>query len=195
MKKLKSLFILVFVFSLSVGSLPLNAEVATTTTPAVTTTDSDVVFESGDLDLTLVPALKFGTHKISEATEFALETPDAQVHVTDYRGTGLGWNLTAKLGTFTSPKGETLEGAYISSKGLTPSTNLGNTSGTPLVGNDLTIVSGGSAVNIIQAGEDQGAGVWTLLFDGANTKLNTFAGTSDTGKATAVMTWTLSVLP
>lgn len=155
----------------------------------------------GPLTLDYISNLAFGEHEVDSKTVVYLsETLKPFVQVTDRRGTGAGWNLTASISDFT-------DGA----KGTLPGTKLSLSNGEAVSASVLTeptshgveLLTGGDAVNVVTAEEDAGLGTWVNrwlpteedaeLND--NVTLEVPAGAATVGEHTATLTWTLTDAP
>ncbi|MGX7418273.1 WxL domain-containing protein [Carnobacterium gallinarum] len=192
-------------------ALPLSA-MAADPTPANTTADlvlepgDDTIVNppidpiepptgaTGDLTIDAVSNFQFDTHKIDTATATytatAKEGSVLGLQVTDKRGTGEGWNLSAKISTAFSDGTHDLKGAALSLPVGTLKTNNADQSNPP--------VSSALALNdqegtVLNAPVDQGMGSWAEDFaDGVKLVVpaGNYAGTYQAG-----ITWTLTNAP
>ncbi|MGM0838269.1 MAG: WxL domain-containing protein [Bacillota bacterium] len=153
----------------------------------------------GALTLDYVSNIQFGTQKImSGNTTYNAKNKDPFVQVSDKRGTGEGWSLSAKTSEFKSDSGEVLTGAVLSFKNGEVKTQTGNVS-TPPTANDVVFDNTDSKVFMF-AEVDAGRGTWLDVFpgtegDNSNVQLNVLAGSADAQNYTATMTWELSNAP
>lgn len=160
-------------------------------------TQATVTFTAGELKLTSAPVLNFDSHNISGVTEkYAVVGDENKVQVSDLRGSGVGWRLTAKLSVFhhdAEDGPETLQGAYITV--TDPEVASDNTiANAPTVGT-VTLTSGSDSVDIIKADSTQGMGAWNSFWTSTNTKLTVLAGTAKSGTSYATIDWNLQVAP
>ena len=154
---------------------------------------------AGALTLDHVSNIQFGTQKImSGNTTYNAKNKDPFVQVSDKRGTGEGWSLTAKASEFKSDSGEVLRGAILSFKNGQVKSQTSNVS-TPPTANDVVFDNTDSKV-LMLAEVDAGRGTWLDVFSGtegdnSNVQLNVLAGSADAQNYTATMTWELSDAP
>lgn len=162
----------------------------------------------GPLSLDFVTHIAFGNKNIStsEQTYEAL-TSSPFVQVTDRRGTGAGWNITASASNFTMDSENTLPGAEINfANGTTVSTaNTPN----PGINNNIQLVTGSSAVTVASASikEDgaplntaEGLGTWVMRWlsdneTNENVTLYVPEASASEGTHTATINWTLTSGP
>lgn len=160
--------------------------------------------ESAPLTLDYVSNLDFGSHPISTADKtYQATTLNPFVQVSDRRGTGAGWNVTAQLSDFQQNGESSLPGASIQ---LTDA-EVASTSKTPMpVPNSSITLNAGSdsAVNVVKASAKtdalntaQGLGTWIIrwLSQGQTNEKATLTipeATATPGNHTATITWTLS---
>lgn len=159
------------------------------TTPATSTDSAKVQLTSGDLSFkdetgTInTPSFDFGSHKVTAAAgEFTAEnyqntdTTDkytgSKLAVTDLRGTGEGYNVTAKLGKLsgTTTPTHTLDG-FMTTPGnaIKQESSQADATAAP-TGIGTMIQTGGDAVQIMNAAKDTGMGTWSS--DLAGTKFS-----------------------
>lgn len=157
--------------------------------------------ETGPLTLDYVSTVDFGEQPIESSTQiYESMTLRPFIQVTDRRGTGEGWNVTAQASSFTSEGEETLPGSVLSFlNGEAVSTS---TSAAPTPNPSVVLNAGGSAVNVVTAGEDEGLGSWITRWfpttgdtTNDNVMLEVPAGAATAGDHTAVITWTLTAAP
>ncbi|AKS68171.1 hypothetical protein RN70_00715 [Staphylococcus schleiferi] len=160
--------------------------------------------ESGPLTLDYVSNLDFGSHTISTAEEtYQATTLSPFVQVSDRRGTGAGWNVTAQLSNFQQNGENSLPGASINLTGA----EVDSTSKTPkpVPNSNITLNSGSdSSVNIVKANAKtgalntaQGLGTWITkwLSKGQTNEKATLTipeAAAMPGNHAATVTWTLS---
>lgn len=119
----------------------------------------------GPLSIDYVSNIEFGTNKISsKAIVYNAKNENPFVQVTDNRGTGAGWTLTAKAGSFQSKDGsKMLKGAELSLKNGTLKTLPDNISEAP-INQDVTFVNSDAQI-IMTAKKDTGRGTWINVYD------------------------------
>ena len=157
--------------------------------------------ESGPLTLDYVSSVNFGEQQIESSTQvYESTTLRPFIQVTDRRGTGEGWNVTAQASGFTSSGNETLPGAVLTfANGTVISTS---TSPAPTTTDPVVLNTGGEAANVVTAAEDEGLGSWITRWFPAgagdtndSVTLQVPGGSATTGDHTAVITWTLTAGP
>ena len=170
----------------------------------------NVTGQEGPLTLDFVSHLDFGTHQISPAEAvYEATTNRPYVQVSDRRGTGEGWQLTAQAGTFVSGEDESLNGSVVTFTDGDAASNLNGLA--PTVQPTVELVSGGDAVDVATAsarveGEAlntaEGLGTWLVRWlnddpDTTNEKvtLTVPEATATEGTHTSVLTWTLTSGP
>ncbi|ALS02119.1 cell surface protein [Enterococcus silesiacus] len=155
----------------------------------------------GALTIDYVPSIKFGKQQLANGDNhyFALNK-DPFVQVTDLRGVGTGWNLTAQVSKFMNSDGtKELKGAVLSFKEGVVKTRSGNVSSAP-EGDDLVFDSQ-DTYTLMQAGEGSGKGTWLDVFSGEannneNIQLLVLEGSAETNiRYTATINWALSDIP
>lgn len=184
---------------------PSDPEVLYEPDPEDPTTPQDpVTGETGPLTLDYVSTINFGSREISPTAEtYESETLSPFVQVTDRRGTGAGWDVTAQMTDFineASGSEETLPGSTLTfSGGEVISTTVG---GDPTPNNPVELSAGGDAESVVSAGENEGLGSWiTRWFPSVegglndNVILDVPAGAATQGDHTAEITWTLYAGP
>lgn len=168
--------------------------------------DGNVTGNKGPLSLDFVSNIDFGTHEISTAAakyESVSERP--YIQVSDRRGTGQGWSVSAQASHFTQDGTDTLEGAVISFlKGEATSPVQGVNP--PLVNNNIVLNTGGDSASVVNAegrsdnaqiGTAQGLGTWIVKWlkgDGETNEkvtLDVPQGAASAGEHTSTITWTL----
>ena len=163
--------------------------------------------EKGPLTLDHVSSVAFGEHEI-EGTNAVYESTILRpfIQVSDRRGTGAGWNVTATVSEFETVVEDvtksTLKGFKLNfSNGSVISTS---NSLEPTPSNNVELIANGDAVNVVTAGVDAGLGTWVNRWfptAGAEEGLNDSvtlevpAGAATLGAHTATVTWSLSDAP
>ena len=177
--------------SMLLGGVASLAAVADTNT-----SNAQIEFTAGNLELVSVPSFDFGSHALPSATTtYTAVTVSDPLRVSDLRGSLDGWNVKAQLSGFTVGVTPTLSGASITlSSGSV--TAVGGTTGTaPTVGGTVNIPSGGAATLVTTAAAGAGGGVWDTSWTTANSSIQVFPGNVHSGVATATMDWSLEDTP
>lgn len=160
----------------------------------------NITGQKGPLALNYVTNLNFGGEKI-DVTKSNYELIAEDLHafqVTDRRGTGAGWNVTAQLDTFKDSEGddaETLPGSTITfSNGSATTPNASLKDQEPEVKNAM-LTAGGDAKPMAVAGEEEGRGAWLVRWikgqSDAEVKLEVAADAASPGKHVTTINWTL----
>ncbi|MBC1975262.1 WxL domain-containing protein [Listeria booriae] len=155
----------------------------------------------GPLSIDYVSNIEFGTNKISsKAIVYNAKNENPFVQVTDNRGTGAGWTLTAKATAFQSKDGsKVLKGAELSFKNGTLKTLPDNISEAPM-NQDVTFVNSDAQV-VMTAKENTGRGTWINVYDDTlnnnqKVQLKVLPGTADVDTDyTAKIDWELTDAP
>lgn len=159
----------------------------------------DTTANQGPLTLDFVSHFDFGTHSITTAeTTYNVLNTRPFIQVSDRRGTGAGWHVTAQLSAFTNDGAPSLEGASIEfSNGEVASTS---TSPAPST-SPFTLLSGGDSQRVTTAtaadgalNTAQGLGTWVTrwLGDGnESVQLTVLESTATPGTHTSTITWNL----
>jgi type VI secretion system secreted protein VgrG len=164
-------------------TLDTNRVTATTCLPPATTT-STTTSTTGVLSITPAPAGDFASSSVTGVAQTTTAILDA-FSVSDPRGTGAGWHVTAHATRFTGPSRQLAPGSLsMSAPGVTP---LGSSS--PTVAGGPFIIDGDAAASIATAAPNAGMG--TYLF--AATTL-TLALPADVYADAYVSTITISVV-
>ena len=179
------------------------------TTPVSPVDPEDPSVESGELgtgqpgplSLDWVPRLGFGTaNEISpQISEHVTTTQKPYVQVSDLRGTGEGWKLTASLRPFMQGAAESLKGSYITFETATTKTAAAAMTA-PIPATGIMLTSDNEEINIATAGstENQGMGTWVIRwFSGEDNyiKLVVPRSAATVGLHSTVITWTLHNAP
>lgn len=187
---------------------PVDPENPANPYPGDAETDGNNTTQAGPLSLDFISHIDFGDHDISTSEQtYESTTENPFVQVTDRRGTGGGWNVSAAANSFTNGSENTLPGAVITfANGQTNSTS---TTPEPAVNENIELSTDGTAVNVVTAAarEDgaalntaQGLGTWvmTWLTDAApneNVTLYVPESSATEGNHTAIIDWTLTEGP
>lgn len=168
--------------------------------------DGNVTGNKGPLSLDFVSNIDFGTHEISTAAakyESVSERP--YIQVSDRRGTGQGWSVSAQASHFTQNGTNTLDGAVISFFNGEADSPLEGVNA-PVVNNNIVLNAGGDSASVVNAegrsenaqiGTAQGLGTWIVKWlkgDGATNEkvtLDVPQGAASAGEHTSTITWTL----
>lgn len=156
---------------------------------------------SGPLSIDYVSNIEFGTQTISSNTmTYYAQNENPFVQVTDNRGTGAGWTLTAKASEFKSTDGnKVLKGAELSFKNGQAKTQSANISEAPDT-KDVTFNNADAQI-MMNAKKDTGRGTWVDVFSGTaekneNVTLKVLPGTADADvDYTATINWELTDAP
>ena len=158
--------------------------------------------DNGPLTLDYVSFVDFGEHEIEGQTA-VYESTNLKpfIQVTDRRGTGAGWNVTATVTEFSNGEKATLPGSKLAfSNGEAASTSVLTK---PIPNTNVELVAGGDAVNVVTAEEGVGLGTWVNRWlpsesDAVlnnNVTLEVPTGAATLGKHTATITWSLADAP
>ena len=160
------------------------------------TSEAKIEFTAGNLELNAVPALNFGSHTIDNTTvDFETPAGPSTMQVADARGSGLGWKVTAQLGTFSVTGGTTPIGsATITLTNGTPS-GIGTNDTAPVVKTPVTLATGGAADTVATAAAGSGRGTWNVSWPADNASINVPVQHQQIGTHTATLSWTLEDAP
>lgn len=161
---------------------------------------------SGPLTLDYVSSVDFDEHSIESGAEtYQSTTLRPFIQVSDRRGTGEGWNVSATMSEFQNEELEnTLPGAILTFANGNLITVPNNTSTPPEVNLDIVLRAGGDATPVVNAGVDSGLGSWiTRWFPSENSDENLNdtvtleipPGAATLGDNTATISWTLTAGP
>ncbi|QKE71463.1 WxL domain-containing protein [Arthrobacter citreus] len=162
--------------------------------------------ETGPLTLDYVSSVQFGSKEISgSAMTYSSKSKKPFIQVSDRRGTGNGWKVTAKASQFKSGSSDTLPGAVLTFKnGTAVSPGDG---AAPNPAQTITLNTDGStAATVVTAAAGTGLGTWVTTWLGPNPDVNDGAennnvtltipgGSATVGNHEAVVTWTLLDAP
>lgn len=167
------------------GNATDNLE-TTTGGPLILQTDSDfatadstaeVIVNPGKLSLNKVPNLNFGSADVKDLIAGEKEFPllngnlgssstnydgnaNQVIEVQDYRGSNVGWTLTANLDQFRGTKGDTIEASKLVLDG-TPASTADGIPGT--LKNGVNVAS--QAGIVLSAGDGSGSGVTSVTLN------------------------------
>lgn len=151
----------------------------------------------GPLTLDAASNFNFGSIKLGEGNGlYDAVKEDGSVlgiQVTDSRGTGTGWNVTASMTDFKGKGTNVLKGAALTISTGSVSTNSADKTKAPIASE---LVLNAKAAPIFTAAKDTGMGTWASLFEGKDKKvtLNVPEG-NYVDKYAAVITWALQNAP
>ncbi|MBC2098828.1 WxL domain-containing protein [Listeria booriae] len=175
---------------------PLDPDSPTPATPDPADPTNPGTGNSGELTIDFLSNIDFGTQKVSGTSETykALNT-NPYIQVTDKRGNGDGWVLTASATDFKDGN-NVLKGAEMSFKNGQVRTQADNQSTAPTA-SDVTL--NGSAQPVFQAAANAGMGTWIDVYSGTaganeNVTLHVPAGNL-AGDYDSSITWTLETSP
>ncbi|ULG72713.1 WxL domain-containing protein [Macrococcus brunensis] len=160
----------------------------------------------GPLTLDFVSNIEFGTHAINPATTvYQSTTLQPYIQVSDRRGTGEGWNVTAQASAFTDGSASTLPGSTITlNNGAEASTS---STPAPLPNASIVLPTAGAAAPVVNAAAKtadlktaQGLGTWLTSWISSNATnekvtLTVPEAAATPGTHTSTITWTLSASP
>lgn len=192
------------VAALSLGIMSTSALAADDDTQ-VKSNDVTITIESGGLHLTEPGNVKFEDVTLKGKTEVYKAGFDKNLKVEDFRGTYDGWNLTAQASQFTADGGKVLPTGSLKINGATGIHNKNDNEGPVTAGTksgnpehvltDSAVVDGGSAVSIVKASKDAGAGTYDVEFGDETLELTVDPTTAKKGTYTSTITWTLENTP
>ncbi|WP_349730543.1 WxL domain-containing protein [Peribacillus frigoritolerans] len=154
---------------------------------------------SGSLTLDYVSNIHFGTQKIMGGnTTYNANNKDPYVQVSDKRGTGEGWALTAKASELKISTGEPLQGAELTFKNGQVKSQSSNVSEPPTA-YDVTFDNRDSK-KFMDAPLETGRGTWLDVFSGSdgdnsNVQLKVLAGSAEAESYSGTVTWELTSAP
>lgn len=159
--------------------------------------------EAGPLSIDYVTNITFGTQEIS-GSQMVYEANELKpfLQVTDKRGTGAGWHVTASASAFSDGTDSTLPGSTLNfNAGEALSANA--TAAAPTAEDEVALTTDSDVVLVISAAVDTGLGTWVDRWyptdSGAtsnnNVTLTVPAGSATLGTHTATITWTLTDAP
>ncbi|WP_088012278.1 WxL domain-containing protein [Gottfriedia acidiceleris] len=161
---------------------------------------------AGSLTLDYVSSVDFGVNEISNKTEvYSAKSKKPFIQVSDRRGTGEGWSVTAKASKFTNGLVDSLPGAIITFKN--GSVISLTASGSPVATETIALNTDGSTASpVVSASQGKGFGTWVTRWLGPNPEVNDGAlndnvtltipaGSATIGNHEATITWTLTDAP
>lgn len=163
--------------------------------------DNSGTGKKGPLSVDYISNLKFGQHKISGKTiTYNVLNEDPFIQVTDLRGAGDGWKLSAKMSPFKSKENQELKGASLSIKrGQVKAGSSTNISAPPF---NSDVVFNNSENKLVMSAKDKaGRGTWLTVWSGKDQanesiQLNVLAGTPEANTDyTSAITWSLEDAP
>lgn len=203
MKPLKQIiYVTMFTMLMTICLSPMVSAESET----VKQSEATVELTSGLLTLDYVSLIDFGTHEISNTMVFESTTLEPMIQVSDKRGTGQGWSVTAKASLFTNEEGlESLQGAKIIFMNGEAVSESQHHSGAPDSNPEVILHTGGDAALVVSAPVNKGLGTWInrwLPTGGTesavtndNVMLDIPSGSATIGKHKAIITWTLTDAP
>lgn len=187
-------------FYLLTAGLAFSMLSDTNTTNAVevdsSTSNATISFSEGDLALDEVSDITFGANPIAvDDTDIASET-GATLSVTDLRGSGAGWHVTAQLNPFISPESEnSLPGASLNLVTGEAESTAGEAYN-PSVPAGTSLLAGGASAAVVTAGENTGLGQTVATWAAEATTLTVPGSIATAGEEhLAVINWTLEDTP
>lgn len=151
--------------------------------------------QTGPLSIDYVSNIKFGEHKIT-GKDIAYKAKNANpfIQVTDLRGAGEGWHLSAKMSEFKSGN-KVLRGATLAFKdGVVKAGSSSNISVAPTKSDVL--FDNTDSKPFMNAMDNGGRGTWLTVWSGADVQLNVVAGTPEANtEYTSSITWELADAP
>lgn len=154
----------------------------------------------GPLTLDFVSNIQFGEQKLSGSTQiYASKNTNPYVQVTDVRGTGAGWSLSASMSDFQRKNegGETkvLKGAILRFENPTVKTTPDNPADAPTAQN-VTFENSSSNL-VLNAAAGTGQGTWLDVYSDPNyITLEVLGGSASTDvKYQSTIHWSLSDAP
>ncbi|MBC1359496.1 WxL domain-containing protein [Listeria booriae] len=175
---------------------PTNPDSPTPGAPDPADPDNAGTGNTGALTIDFLSNIDFGTQKVSGQSEkYYAENKNPYIQVTDKRGTGAGWTLTAAATDFKDGS-KTLKGAEMSLTDGKVRTQSDNQSAAPTT-SDVTL--NGSSQAVLSAEANAGMGTWLDVYPGTegnneNVSLYVPAGNLAGDYSTAI-TWTLEDSP
>lgn len=155
----------------------------------------------GPLSLDYVSSIDFGVNEISAETEvYHATSMKPFIQITDRRGTGEGWNVTAQMTEFTTNDilDASLPGAILTLSNGEALPALG-TPVAPTSIQSVILSAGGAATQVISAPIDTGLGTWINRWFPTeseelndNVALSVPATSAMVGDHAATITWTLT---
>lgn len=156
--------------------------------------------EEGPLSIDYISNIKFGGHKISgKNISYKALNANPFVQVTDTRGSGEGWSLSAKISKFKNGN-KVLQGATLSMKDAVVKAGSSTNISKPPVNSDI-VFDNEESKQVLSARDKGGRGTWLNVWSGTNQaneaiQLNVLAGTAEANtEYTSSITWELEDAP
>lgn len=155
----------------------------------------------GPLTIDYISNIQFGEQEIKSGdTIYNASNESPFVQITDKRGTGAGWTLSAQTKGFQTADGKKqLKGATLTFQNGQVKTRTGNVSAAPTAA-DVTFNNADAKV-VMTAKKDAGRGTWVDVFSGEadnneNVQLKVLEGSADANvDYEAEINWTLANAP
>lgn len=163
---------------------------------------------AGPLSLDYVSSIDFGVQEVNINEEKTYESISLKpfIQITDNRGTGSGWKVSAAASSFNDGTNDTLSGAVITFNNGEVVSPTGLAAPTP--NQEVVLSTNGVAVDVVTAQKNTGLGTWlnrwfptldeTRTFNmetNDNVTLKVPAGVATVGTHKATITWTLTDAP
>lgn len=162
---------------------------------------------TGPLTLDYVSSVEFGEQEVSSNEEtYSATSRKPFIQVSDRRGTGKGWSVTATASSFQDEDdASSLAGATLSFQNG-ESASASTTTSSPTASQNVNLPTDGtSIVKVVSAKETEGKGTWINRWFGAtpddtdslndNVTLTIPGGSATIGSHEATISWTLSDAP
>lgn len=156
--------------------------------------DVSLAIKAGEKELVVVPSLDFGEIELKEGSgESTNET--AIMTVSDHRGTGEGWTISASISDFIGLEtSRTLKGAQVTLPQGAVSSELSLPEFAPVANGPVELTF--ESKPILTAKESQGLGIWNNDLHGSGTKSSVkFPVDSYIDNYSATITWIFGNAP
>lgn len=157
--------------------------------------------DTGALTLDYVSSINFGSHEVSSKSEVYSSTSKKPfIQVSDRRGTGAGWSVSATASQFTDGTNNSLRGAKITFQNGEAVTGS-STSVAPASQQKVELPTDGStSAAVMKATANQGMGTWfnSWMATGATNEkvsIEVPGGSATVGDHQAKITWKLTDAP
>ncbi len=157
--------------------------------------------DTGALTLDYVSSIDFGSHEVSSGTEvYSSISKKPFIQVSDRRGTGAGWSVSATASKFTDGANESLRGAKITFENGEAVTGS-STSNAPTSTQTVELPTDGTtSASVMVASSNQGMGTWInrwMASGDTNEKVSIEVpgGSATVGSHQAKITWKLTDAP
>ena len=170
--------------------------------------DDDPTGETGPLTLDYVSSVEFGERQIQGTNaRYQATTLRPFIQVSDRRGTGAGWNVTAVMTTFQNGElTDSLPGAKLTFTGGSSITVSDNVSNAPNVEQNIVLDAGGDAETVVTADINDGLGSWITRWypsedaeegfnDNVTLQIPAGSNIATENIHTAIISWTLTAGP